>query len=267
MSDRPTRTEHDLLGEKAVPADAYYGVQTARGLDNFHISGVQLRLYPDFIKALAMVKMAAARANHECGQFSAEILKGIEGACQELIDGKLHDRVPARRVPGRRRHLDQHERQRGHRQPGARADGPQEGRIPLLRSARPRERVPIDQRRVSHGAARRHGAGQHARGRGHQSADRVVPREGQGIRPDSEDGAHAAAGCRADDARAGVQGLRRDAGRGSSRPRSRSARAVRGQHGCNGDRHRPQRAGRLRAEVHRASRHHHRDCRSISRPT
>ncbi len=91
MSDQSTRTERDLLGEKAVPADAYYGVQTARGLDNFHISGVKLQLYPDFIKALAMVKMAAARANHECGQFSAEILKGIEGACQELIDGKLHD--------------------------------------------------------------------------------------------------------------------------------------------------------------------------------
>ena len=91
MSDHSTRTERDLLGEKAVPADAYYGVQTARGLDNFHISGVKLQLYPDFIKALGMVKMAAARANHECGQFSAEILKGIEGACQELIDGKLHD--------------------------------------------------------------------------------------------------------------------------------------------------------------------------------
>ena len=87
----PTRLEHDLLGEKAVPADAYYGVQTARGLENFHISGVELRLYPNVIKAFAMVKLAAARANFDCGQFSAEILKGIEGACQELIDGKLHD--------------------------------------------------------------------------------------------------------------------------------------------------------------------------------
>src|SRR6185436_6727461 len=86
-----TRLEHDLLGDKAVPADAYYGVQTARGLENFHISGVQLRLYPDLIKAFAMVKMAAARANVDCGQFSKEILFGIEGACKELIDGKLHD--------------------------------------------------------------------------------------------------------------------------------------------------------------------------------
>ena len=73
MSDRPTRLEHDLLGEKAVPADAYYGVQTARGLENFHISGVQLQLYPDLIKALAMVKCAAARANFDCGQFDQAI--------------------------------------------------------------------------------------------------------------------------------------------------------------------------------------------------
>ena len=91
MSDRPTRLEHDLLGEKAVPADAYYGVQTARGLENFHISGVRLHLYPDLIKALAMVKCAAARANFECGQFSEAILRGIEGACREVIEGKLHD--------------------------------------------------------------------------------------------------------------------------------------------------------------------------------
>ena len=56
MSDRPTRLEHDLLGEKAVPADAYYGVQTARGLENFHISGVRLHQYPDLIKSQAMVK-------------------------------------------------------------------------------------------------------------------------------------------------------------------------------------------------------------------
>ena len=57
MSTEPTRLERDLLGVKEVPADAYYGVQTARALENFQISGVQLRLYPNFIKALAMVKL------------------------------------------------------------------------------------------------------------------------------------------------------------------------------------------------------------------
>jgi len=91
MPPSSTRTEHDLLGAKAVPVDAYYGVQTARALENFHISGVQLRLYPNVIKAFAMVKLAAARANFDCGQFSREILKGIEGACLELMNGKLHD--------------------------------------------------------------------------------------------------------------------------------------------------------------------------------
>ena len=85
------RIEHDLLGDKAIPVDAYYGVQTARALENFHISGVPLSHYPNLIKGLAMVKLAAARANVECGQFSREILSGIEGACRDLLDGDLHD--------------------------------------------------------------------------------------------------------------------------------------------------------------------------------
>jgi aspartate ammonia-lyase len=91
MTQSPTRVEHDLLGDKAVPAEAYYGVQTARALDNFHISGIELRLYPDVIRGLAMVKLAAAHANFECGVFSREILHGIQGACQDLMDGQLHD--------------------------------------------------------------------------------------------------------------------------------------------------------------------------------
>ena len=91
MSGQPMRLERDLLGEMPVPADAYYGVQTARGLENFTMSGVEIRLYPDLIRALAMVKVAAARANAECGQLPAAVLRGIEGACREIIDGRLHD--------------------------------------------------------------------------------------------------------------------------------------------------------------------------------
>jgi aspartate ammonia-lyase len=91
MPSPAVRHEHDLLGDKAVPAEAYYGVQTARALENFHISGVELRLYPNLIKAFAMVKLAAARANVASGLFSKEILTGIEGACRELMDGKLID--------------------------------------------------------------------------------------------------------------------------------------------------------------------------------
>lgn len=85
------RTEKDLLGEKQVPADAYYGVQTARAMDNFRISGVPINHYPSIIRAFAMVKLASARANHEAGFLDAVILRGIEGACAELLEGKLHD--------------------------------------------------------------------------------------------------------------------------------------------------------------------------------
>ncbi len=91
MTPANTRIEHDLLGDLPVPADAYYGIQTARALDNFKITGQPLSVFPNFIKALAMVKLAAARANFETGGFSREVLTAIEKACQEIIDGKLHD--------------------------------------------------------------------------------------------------------------------------------------------------------------------------------
>jgi aspartate ammonia-lyase len=94
------RIEHDLIGQKSIPDEAYYGVQTARAIENFHISGVPISLYPDLIRALAMVKMGAARANFECKQFSKEILNGIERACQEIMDGKLHDQFPVDLIQG-----------------------------------------------------------------------------------------------------------------------------------------------------------------------
>jgi aspartate ammonia-lyase len=94
------RIEHDLLGEKSIPDNSYYGVQTARALENFHISCVPLSHYPELIRALAIVKLAAARANYDCKQFSNEILKGIEAACQEVMDGKLHDQFPVDLIQG-----------------------------------------------------------------------------------------------------------------------------------------------------------------------
>ena len=94
------RIERDLLGERAVPDDVYYGVQTARALENFNISGVPISQYPDLIRALAMVKLAAARANYECKQFPEEVLHGIEGACHEIIDGRLHDQFTVDVIQG-----------------------------------------------------------------------------------------------------------------------------------------------------------------------
>ena len=69
-----TRTEKDLLGEKQIPFDAYYGVQTLRALENFQVSGVKTNFYPDYVRAYAMVKMAAARANTEVGRMKKEKL-------------------------------------------------------------------------------------------------------------------------------------------------------------------------------------------------
>src|SRR3954452_4516651 len=86
-----TRMERDLLGEKAIPANAYYGVQTARALENFPISGVLTNHYPGFWQAWAIVKLAAARANTDVGAMKPEKLAMIEKACKAVMDGKYGD--------------------------------------------------------------------------------------------------------------------------------------------------------------------------------
>jgi aspartate ammonia-lyase len=85
-----TRKEHDLLGYRDVPAEVYYGIQTMRGIENFTISGVTLNFYPELIISLAMVKMAAARTNHELGLLPTDITNAIVRACHEIINGKFH---------------------------------------------------------------------------------------------------------------------------------------------------------------------------------
>src|ERR1700740_828372 len=86
-----TRTEKDFIGTKQIDAKAYYGVQTARALENFTISGITTAFYPDYVKAFAMVKLAAARANAQSGRLSKEKLAAIEKACQAVIEGKYLD--------------------------------------------------------------------------------------------------------------------------------------------------------------------------------
>ncbi|WP_316899478.1 aspartate ammonia-lyase [Pseudodesulfovibrio indicus] len=85
------RIEHDSLGEVAVPADAYYGVQARRAMDNFHISGIPMSHYPRLIDALAYVKMAAAEANSSLGMLDEDKARAIARACEEILSGKLHD--------------------------------------------------------------------------------------------------------------------------------------------------------------------------------
>jgi aspartate ammonia-lyase len=85
------RREHDLLGERNVPDDALYGVQTLRALENFPITGVPLREFPELVCALAMVKEAAALANRDLGLLGAETSEAIVGAAREVRDGRHHD--------------------------------------------------------------------------------------------------------------------------------------------------------------------------------
>ncbi|MEX1309977.1 MAG: aspartate ammonia-lyase [Candidatus Sulfomarinibacteraceae bacterium] len=85
-----TRSEHDLLGEREVPADALYGIQTLRAVENFPITGIRLGHFPHLIRALAMVKQAAARANRKLGLIDDEIADAIDRACTEIIDGHWH---------------------------------------------------------------------------------------------------------------------------------------------------------------------------------
>jgi len=91
VNAQQTRTERDLLREKQIPADAYYGVQTARALENFQLSGVPINHYPGFIEAWAIVKLAAARANNEIGALKPDRLAAIEKATAAIRDGKYHD--------------------------------------------------------------------------------------------------------------------------------------------------------------------------------
>jgi aspartate ammonia-lyase len=84
-----TRLEHDLLGNYQVPIDAYWGVHTARAVDNFPISGVPIGHYRSLIQALAIVKQAAAKANFALGELDEKIAEAISKACEEVAEGKF----------------------------------------------------------------------------------------------------------------------------------------------------------------------------------
>lgn len=91
--EKKFRVEADLLGELNVPADALYGVQTQRGINNYHISRKTMCDYPDFIIAIAYVKLAAAQTNHSLGVINDEISGAMAEACREIIDGKWHEKT------------------------------------------------------------------------------------------------------------------------------------------------------------------------------
>lgn len=89
MSDKGFRIESDSMGEMKVPASAYYGAQTARAVENFPISGI--RFPRQFIKALGMIKLAAAQANVELGLLDQKIGEAISKSAKDVMEGKLDD--------------------------------------------------------------------------------------------------------------------------------------------------------------------------------
>ena len=95
-----TRTETDSLGSVEIPASAYWGVHTARAHENFPIARRPISVYPDFIRAFACVKQAAARANMEIGALDEQRATLIDRACEEIKTGMLHDQFVVGVVQG-----------------------------------------------------------------------------------------------------------------------------------------------------------------------
>ncbi|MCK5782335.1 MAG: aspartate ammonia-lyase [Flavobacteriales bacterium] len=96
----PKRIESDLLGEMEIPKKAYYGVQTQRALDNFDISWARLDAHPRFIKALAAVKIAAAKANNQLGVLEDKLCDAIIQASEEVMTGKFDKEFPIDMIQG-----------------------------------------------------------------------------------------------------------------------------------------------------------------------
>ena len=214
MHQRSMRHETDFIGSRDIPADAYWGVHTARAVENFPISGQTVSCMPELIKSLAFVKKAAARTNFELGVLDAERTQFIERAVRRADRGQASRAVRGGRDPGRCRHFDQHECERGDRQSRARADGPATRPLRAAASQRPCQRVAEHQRCLPDGAA----PGclvRHRRAAGcHGSIAPGFRAQGRRVWQRAEDRSHPIAGCGPDDAWPGVRRLRHHDRRG-----------------------------------------------------
>lgn len=95
-----TRSEHDLLGDREVPHERFYGIQTLRAIENFNISGITLNFFPMIIEGFAIVKMAAAKANEDLGLLSKPVADAIVEACHDIANGKLHSHFVVDMIQG-----------------------------------------------------------------------------------------------------------------------------------------------------------------------
>src|ERR1700755_2817364 len=95
-----SRTEQDFLGAREIASAAYYAVQTIRGGENFHITGIPMSQEPYFVKALGYVKKAAAMANRDLGALDAKVADAIINACDRVISGEMMDQFVTDYIQG-----------------------------------------------------------------------------------------------------------------------------------------------------------------------
>ena len=248
-----TRTEKDLLGEKQVPADAYYGVQTVRALENFQLSGIAINHYPGFVEAWAIVKLAAARANTDVGAMKPERLAAIEKACEAVLDGKYHDQFLVDWYQGGAGTSTNMNANEVLANIGLELTGHKKGEYQFLE---PHDDLNMSQStNDSYPTAikvafilRNDKLIEEL-----QKLVGVIPGQRRCVPRDREDGAHRDAGRRADDGRTGIPRFRGIAGRRDPAVAGRGEVPVRREHGRHRDRHRHQRAQGLPREVRGAS--------------
>ena len=94
------RKEKDLLGEMEIPNSAYYGIQTQRAKENFDLSGIPINHFPELVNALALVKLACAKANNQLGELSDKKFNAIELATNEILKGKYHENFVVDMIQG-----------------------------------------------------------------------------------------------------------------------------------------------------------------------
>ncbi len=203
-----TRTEKDSMGTIEVPSDRYWGAQTQRSLEHFRIGRDH---FPrEMIRALGILKKASALVNRELGLLPEDKTRAIVQAAEEVIEGKLDAHFPLGRLADGQRHADQHERQRGDRQPRQRAARRPPGIPAAGASQRRRQPQPVVQRHLPHrDAHRRRRAARGAADPGGGRAAGHARGEGARARRHREDRAHASSGRGPAHARAGDLGLGR----------------------------------------------------------
>ena len=203
--------ETDLLGHPATCRPTQlWGIHTVRAMENFPLA--DRPVHRGLVHAYGAVKLAAARTNHELGRWDDATFAAIETACQEMIDRQARRARRRRRPAGRRRHLDQHERQRGAGQSGPATARPAAGRLsrPSARTttstctSRPTTRI---RPRLRVAAI----FGLHDLERKVVALLEAFQAEGEAVRRRGQDRPHRAAGRRADDARPRDGRLRRGA--------------------------------------------------------